>query len=150
MKSSVLGLLENIITLLDSTLNPTHPDGTSETLRAYTSIPTNASNKRIWVYLDSEENVPIKDRHMVEGTINIELQEKTKENNAQWLYLYKLKEAVEAALAPTLNFNVSSGSDGSTISFFKGSTSQDTELIDGEGKVLKIILSVNYRSEWTS
>jgi hypothetical protein len=150
MRSPIYDLIPNIITLLDNTLSPTHPDGSSIMLRAYQSVPENAANKYILVELVNEErsDPQPKDRDMVDGSISIKIVERTKEDNAGYAYLRSAMDYVQIALSPTLTYNVSSGTDGSTISFYKGNVSQETQYNAGDGKVLTMTLIVNYKAEY--
>ena len=148
MKSAVKTLIDTIHSLLDNTLSPVHPDGTSVTLRAYTSTPTNADTKYLRIRLVSEEDVSPKDRHMSEGIIAVDMVERTKSDDASALYIHRVREAVEGALAPTLNYLPSSSTDGSTIDFGKSSVTFNEEYSPGDGKVFTITLELNYRLEW--
>lgn len=150
MRSPVLDIIQSIIVLLDGTLTPTHPNGTMIALKAYQSVPENAADKYILVELVSEDpSVPQpKDRDMVDGVISIKVIERTKEDNAGFKFLREAMEDVQERLSPSFHYNVSSGSDGATITFRKSSVTQESQYNAGDGKVLSITLEVFYRAEY--
>ncbi len=148
MKSALKGLLTQIQSLTDG-VTAAHPDATTVTFNAYTSVPSNAGKNYIYIYLDSSEDISPKDRYLEQGIINIDIVDMTKEDSGSNVLLLNAKEAVEAALAPSLFFTRTSITNGTAIDFRKLGDSYAEEYVEGLGKVKTQQIQVFYLLEWT-
>lgn len=147
MRSAVKNLINNMVSTI-GTVTATAPDSSSVNFTAYTSVPSNAGERYILVRHNASEAIPVKDRYMETGSINVMIVDQTREDSASDTLIYSAKTQVENALAPSLYFRPSSISNGETIDFRKGTEQYEETLIDGVGKVKTITIQVLYTLEY--
>jgi hypothetical protein len=148
MRSAIKELINSMVSTI-GTIIASSPDGANVEFTAYTSVPTNAGGRYILVRHNSSEEIPVKDRYLEQGTIDVIITDQTKEDSASDTLLYNAKKVVEDALSPSLYYSAFTLTNGETIDFRKTSESYSETALDGLGKVKQITIQVFYMLEWT-